>query len=93
MAKTISALWNGNLHPAEDFGIYNSEIRELGDLIQRNLEKLEKFLDKNSKLLCEKYTDCVNEYICLCCEQAFSDGFCLGTKIITEALNSSDQIT
>ncbi len=88
MTKTIAALWNGNLDPVCCFGKNNSEIKQLETLMQKNLEKLEKSLDERSAKRFEAYTDCVNEYTLVVAEQAFCDGFCLGTKIVTEALSN-----
>lgn len=92
MTKTIAQLWSGKLNPIEYLGINNKEIKNLENLMQRNLEKLENNLDEKSQEIFEKYNDCINEYISILCEQSFCDGFCLGTKIVTEALNSAEQI-
>ena len=92
MTKTIARLWNGTLDPAKYSGADNSELKQLEQLIQRNGESLEESIDKKAEEIFEKYIDCVNEYIVLCNEQAFCDGFSLGAKIITEALLSAEQI-
>lgn len=90
MTKTIATLWNGNLDPVRYLGKNNSQIKQLETLMQRNLEKLEKSLDEVSAKIFEAYTDCVNEYILQIAEQAFCDGFCLGTKIAVEVICSKN---
>ena len=55
-------------------------------LINQNLDKLEKVLDKKSKEVFTSYRDCMEEYAYLYGEQAFCDGFCLGVKLAAEAL-------
>lgn len=81
MKNCIADLWYGNLAPAEKCGANNTEIRELVRLIERNKRNLDASLNESQKLLLEKYTDCITEYISLTAEQAFCDGFCLSSKI------------
>lgn len=92
MTKTIAQLWNGSLEPVVHSGKDNQEIKKLENLLSRHLNKLENELDEKSKKLFEKYHDCINEYVILISEQTFCDGFCLGTKITTEALTGAEQI-
>lgn len=47
---------------------------------------------KKQKELFEKYNDCMNEYIAAISEQAFCDGFCVGTKITAEALSAAEEL-
>ena len=93
MTKTIAQLWNGSLEPCHNFGLKNSEIRQLEKLMLKNGENLEANLNEKERDIFLKYSDCVNEYTILIAEQAFCDGFCLGAKIITEALTGADEIT
>lgn len=92
MTKTIVELWNGNLNPIAYLATNNKEVKNLENLMQCNLEKLENSIDEKSQEIFEKYNDCINEYINILCEQSFCDGFCLGTKIVTESLNGAEQI-
>lgn len=92
MTKTIAQLWNGNLDPIGCFGKKNLEIKQLEDLIRRNLRKLEDNLTEKQKEIFEKYYDCINEYTLIISEQAFCDGFCMGTKLSVEALTGAEQI-
>lgn len=86
MSTTLTQLWNGNLRPVNDFR--NSEMTELETLMQRNLNDLEKVLKGKAIDSFEKYSDCVSEYVSIACEQAFCDGFCLATKLLTEAVHN-----
>lgn len=91
MTKTIAQLWNGNLEPIRYFGKENPQIKDLEKLIQSNREKLEQNMNETEKEWFEKYSDCIGEYVDKLNEQAFCDGFCLGTKITTEALTSVEK--
>lgn len=93
MTNTIAQLWNGNLEPVRNFGKNNSEIKQLQNLMRRNLDKLENSLNEEQKNQFANYCGCVEEYAILVSEQAFCDGFCLGTKIIVEALSGAEDIT
>lgn len=88
--KTIAKLWNGELEPVRYSGMNNQEMKQLWSLVQRNFEEPEKSI--NDKDLLKKYDDSINEYIILTAEQAFCDGFCLGTKLTAEAINGAEEI-
>ena len=92
MTKTIAQLWNGKLEPIRHLGKNNSEMKQLGDLMQRNLKKFEEILNEHQRELFEKSDTCISDYIVAISEQAFCDGFCMGTRIITEALTGAEQI-
>lgn len=92
MTNTISELWYGNLNPVRQVGKNDSEIKNLEELISKNTKKIEALLNEKEKDFLGKYVDCINEYIALVCEQAFCNGYCLGTKITTEALVGADKI-
>ncbi len=86
MTNTIADLWNGSLEPKGCSKTNHFEIKDLDMLINQNLDKLEKVLDKKSKEVFTSYRDCMEEYAYLYGEQAFCDGFCLGVKLAAEAL-------
>ncbi|MBQ6893544.1 MAG: hypothetical protein IJN48_04995 [Clostridia bacterium] len=90
MTETIAKLWNGNLEPVGNFGVNNDEMKDLEDIMGRCLEKIEKALNEEQKKIFQAYQDDVNEYILVATEQAFCDGYCLGTKITTEALMGAE---
>lgn len=88
MRTTIEELWNGNIMPSRNCGEYDAEIRELEELIERNREQLEESLNQSQRELLQKLTDCTEEYLCRMTAQAFSDGFSLAGKLLTEALSN-----
>lgn len=86
MTQTIYDLWNGNIAPAEHCGAHDPEANHLTDLIERNREKLCVGLTAAQKEVFEKYIDCSEEYLLRMMELAFCDGFCLGSRLVTESL-------
>lgn len=86
MNEIMESLWNGNLTPARDCGENNFEIAHLTELIEKNRADLEEKLNSQEKEALTKYAECVQEYIGLITMQAFSDGFCLASKLLTVAL-------
>lgn len=88
--KTIAKLWNGELEPVRYSGMNNREMKRLWGLIQKNFEELEHSIAE--KELLKRYDDSINEYIILTAEQAFCDGFSLGAKIVSEAINGAEKI-
>ncbi len=89
MKRTIEDLWNGNIASAENCGVGDPEIENLVMLIERHKEQLSKELGLQQKRIFEKYVDCTEEYVCLISKCAFSDGFCLASKLVTEALTEN----
>ncbi|MBQ3560908.1 MAG: hypothetical protein IJA06_03715 [Oscillospiraceae bacterium] len=85
MENIISELWYGRIRPTEKTA--NAEILELENLLSRNYHDLMKTLDEEQKSIFEKYTENASENLCLNCEKAFYDGFCLCAKLLTEALS------
>lgn len=92
MEKAIVELWNGRLDPGLHLGEKKPELEKLYDLMQRNYDSMKKLRHEELADLLEKYRDCVDEYITLTNEQAFVDGFCLGTKMVVEALTGAENM-
>lgn len=90
MKSTISKLWNGNIAPVEKLGKHNPEIHNLIGLISRNVENLEKLLNEEQKVVLEKYVCCTDEYWTLITEQAFCEGFSLGSKLLAESFAEAE---
>lgn len=86
MKNTITNLWNGRIEPYAHCGEENKEMKSLVCLIERNHSVLCRELTDKQKELLEKFTDSCDEYMLLLSEQAFSDGFCLGARLLSEAL-------
>ncbi len=93
MTKTIAALWNGNLKPVGKSGINNNEMKELEDVIGQETDRIEGLLSEEEKRLFQAYCDNMNRYLLVSSEQAFCDGYCLGTKIMMEALLGAENVT
>ena len=91
MTKTIAQIWKGTLDPARYSGADQPAVRELADRLERDAERLEKELTEKEKEMFLCYCDRMNDYIALMNEQAFCDGFCLGAKIVAEALTAPMQ--
>lgn len=86
MSHTILELWCGNIVPCESRGTDDAEIKHLSDLMTRNRETLCEALSSFQLEIHQKYVECLEEYQMRMREQAFHDGFCLGCKLISEAL-------
>ncbi len=82
----------GQLEPKNVLGNGNIELRRVEILMERNYNKLKDNLDEETKIILEKYSQCMDEYIVLTSEQAFYDGFCLGMRILSEAIGGAEQV-
>ena len=91
--NTIAKLWNGNLEPIKYSGINNQDLQELEGLILTNYNHVLETADIKTKENFEKFKDCFEEYLSLVSEQSFCDGYALGSKLLVEALTSSEIIT
>lgn len=84
--QTIIDLWNGNITPCEHCGAHDAEVKDLLGLMNRNCEILREGLtDKQTEIL-QKYIDCSEEYLLRMLELAFSEGFCIGGKLVMEMI-------
>lgn len=92
MPNTIAQLYRGQLEPKSVLGNGNVEMRRAEVLIKNNFERLKGNLNKDEKEVLEKYKCCIDEYIVLITEQAFSDGFCVGMRILSEAVGGAERI-
>jgi len=86
MTQTIIDLWNGNIAPCEHCGSHDPLLKELLQLIERHDTDLRKKLTPVQQEVFQKYIDCSEEYLLRMLELAFSDGFCLGSKLVMESL-------
>ena len=92
MTKTIAELLNRNFDPIKHLGRNNPAIRELEDLMDRNLENLRKSLNSNEREILEKYNDCLNEYTVLLAEETFCAAFCIALRLSSESFAYAEQI-
>lgn len=86
MKNAIIDLWNGNIAPYEHCGSHDPELNHLICLMERHHDALCEYLPASQKDIFQKYIDCSEEYQLRVLELAFCEGFCLGGKLITEAL-------
>ena len=86
--KTILALWEGRLEPGRHCGT-GKEIREVELLIERNRSKLKESLSERDQSILDKYNSCMEEQLFIVAEQAFYEGYYLGTQLTAEALTSA----
>lgn len=92
MSQTIAQLYRGQLEPKSVLGNGNVELKRAEILIENNYKKLKENLNEETNVILEKYSDHIKEYVMLINEQAFCDGFCLGMKILSEAVGSADSV-
>lgn len=92
MSNIILQLYRGQLEPESVLGNGNIELRKTEIMLENNFKKIKENLDEATIQLLDKYRECMNEYIILISEQAFCDGFCLGTRIISEAVGGAERI-
>lgn len=92
MLKTILQIRNGNLDPMQHLGEGNAEMKYMEDLIYRNYLKLEEALNEKEKEIFKKYNDYLTKYVIMSNEESFGDGFCLGARIIAEALTGAEKM-
>ena len=92
MAKVIEQLWNGNLAPIKNLGDKNPEIKQIETIILNRCRELLEALDQDSIKILEKYVFYINEYLSLITNEAFCDGFSLGTQFTVEALFGAEEI-
>jgi len=86
MKDSIQDLWIGNIAPSESCGVGDPEIERLIVMIERNKDTLISTLCTTQKEIWDKYSSCAEEYTYLISMQSFVDGFCLASKLLTEAL-------
>ena len=93
MRITIDELWRGALAPCDRCGEADPEIQKLLELMVRNAEKLKGQIGPSQRKIFCNYADCAEEYAGLIAGQAFSIGFSLGCRLLSEALCGGDDLT
>ncbi len=92
MSNTIAQLYRGQLEPKNVLGNGNIEMRRIEILIEKNFHRLKENRNEETKVILEKYSECIDEYLVLLSEQAFCDGFCLGVRIMSESVGGAERI-
>ena len=82
MSSIFEELWHGNIAPYESIPVD----KKLLSLMGRNRERLEETLTEQQKELLDKYDEALNEMHSAQEIEAFSYGFKLGARLMTESL-------
>ena len=83
--KILDELWYGNIAPFEQCSRGDKRFAEMLKLVNQNREELVRSLTDNQKETLEKYEETVNEMYNVTERDAFSYGFRLGARLMTEA--------
>ena len=86
MENILADLWNGNVFPSERCGAHDPEIKELCRRVQENRGELWEGLTVQQRGVFDKYIDCSDEYTFQLMQEAFSYGFSLAVKLLTQAM-------
>lgn len=92
MLNILTQILNGQVKPLEEIGKDCREIDEVSNFVERNSDNLYKTLNDEQKEIFKKYNDCIEEYYSLLIDEAFSVGFSLSTRILTESLIKSEKL-
>ena len=83
--KILDELWYGNIAPFEQSTSGDKRFAELLKLVNQDREELVGTLMDKQKETLEKYEETVNEMYSVTEREAFSYGFRLGVRLMTEA--------
>ena len=83
--KILDELWYGNIAPFEQSTSGEKRFAELLKLVNQNREELNGMLTDKQKETLEKYEETLNEMYNVTERDAFSYGFRLGARLMTEA--------
>ena len=83
---TIRELFYGNIHPFERDIPKDSEEDRLNQLLNKHTATLKSTLSKQEADTLEKLKDALTEQSSLCECEGFINGFCLGVRLMAEAL-------
>ena len=85
--NVLDELYYGNISPFERHTDRNPACRELQEFISRHMETLRKTLDADGRQTLEKLDACLSEFESMCEKDAFTEGFCLGARIMIEVMD------
>ena len=80
----LENLWYGNIHPVEEFLEGNKEYKNLLCIAAKDQDRLSASLSPGQAVLLEKYDSAVKEMNATAEVEAFSYGFRLGVRLMTE---------
>lgn len=84
MHSAIYDLWNGNIAPCEHCGAQDRQANILYGAVCRSREAAAKALPEEHRKLLEQYGQCWEDYLLRMMEEAFRDGFVLGSRLSAE---------
>ena len=85
--NVLDELYYGNISPFERHTDRNPAFRELQGYITQHMETLRKTLDADGRQTLEKLDACLSEFESMCEKDAFTEGFCLGARIMIEVMD------
>ena len=85
--NVLDELYYGNISPFERHTDRNPACKELQGYITRHMETLRKSLDTDGRQTLEKLDACLSEFESMCEQDAFTEGFCLGARIMIEVMD------
>ena len=88
MDNILEELWYGNIAPWEHSTRNDREYKELAALLCRNRDRLTEGLTEAQKELLDQYDECQNELSAKTEKNAFTQGFCLGTRLLAAATST-----
>ena len=80
----MSAMYYGNICPAEETVPQESEYRELEQKISKILKELESNLSQEQMSQVNELHNYINELYCFDCEEKFKYGLVMGVKLMQE---------
>lgn len=84
MKNTIIDLWYGNINPNSIEA--DEKEKEIIGFIERHYNNLNSQLDDSGKDILQRFADCYDELISTECEKAFTQGFSIAVKLMSESL-------
>ncbi len=89
--KLIRELYHGNIQPNAKMIVNGSEYQKAQFMFSETIDKLEKSLNEQEKVLLEQLTDSFNTLNCIGSEENFVDGFKTGARIMLEIFEKDDE--
>ncbi|MBQ8357508.1 MAG: hypothetical protein IJX39_06830 [Clostridia bacterium] len=87
MKSALLELYHNSLADKVTSKDHRERINQLLRCLDRDCTELTKQLGEEAKGVLKNFRNCYDELLCIENDAAFVQGFCLGVKIITEALS------
>ena len=92
MRSIIEELYYGNISPSDRDIIRGGTYSHILNLVTRNEDELMQTLTQAQQETFEKFKDCTSELSCITEREAFSAGFILATRIMSEVMQGLEQV-